>query len=112
IRVRAALAEDGDLHLSVADSGIGIAEKDLPKALDSFSQVDSALSRKFQGTGLGLPLTKKLVELHGGTLAIESKVNVGTTVTAIFPKERVLSLPPDFAADEGERALPAEVGVC
>jgi signal transduction histidine kinase len=109
--VRAAVAEDGDLHLSVADTGIGIAEKDLPKALASFSQVDSALARKFQGTGLGLPLTKKLVELHGGTLSIESKVNVGTTVTAVFPKERVLSLPPDFRREEAGFDLPDETAV-
>jgi signal transduction histidine kinase len=111
IAVRAAIAENGDMHLGVADTGIGIDEKDLPKALASFSQVDSALARKFQGTGLGLPLTKKLVELHGGTLTIESSVNVGTTVTAVFPKERVLKLPPDFAAGEAGMALPLEAAV-
>ncbi|MBX6320719.1 MAG: HAMP domain-containing protein [Rhodospirillaceae bacterium] len=99
ITVRAKIAEDGAMHLEVADTGIGISERDLPKALASFSQVDSALTRKYQGTGLGLPLTMKLVELHGGCLRIESKVNVGTRVTAVFPKERVLPLPAALRLD-------------
>jgi signal transduction histidine kinase len=93
ITVGGRIAPDGDMHISVIDTGIGIAERDLPKALASFSQVDSALTRKYAGTGLGLPLTKKLTELHGGSLRIESQVNVGTTVTVVFPKERVLAMP-------------------
>jgi signal transduction histidine kinase len=99
ITVRGRISEDGDMHIAVADTGIGIAERDLPKALASFSQVDSAFTRKYQGTGLGLPLTKKLTELHGGALKIESRVNVGTTVTAVFPRERVLAMPKAIADD-------------
>jgi two-component system cell cycle sensor histidine kinase PleC len=71
----------------VRDSGIGIAPKDISKALAPFGQVDSALSRKYEGTGLGLPLTKKFVEIMGGTFSIESTVGKGTTVTFGLPRE-------------------------
>ena len=73
----------------VADTGIGIALDDIPKALAPFSQIDSDLDRKYEGTGLGLPLTKALVELHGGSLDLQSAVDVGTTVTVRFPAERI-----------------------
>jgi two-component system cell cycle sensor histidine kinase PleC len=71
----------------IKDTGIGIAPKDISRAMMPFGQVDSTLSRKYEGTGLGLPLTKKFVELMGGKFAIESKVNVGTTITFTLPKE-------------------------
>ncbi len=76
---------DGWISISVADTGIGIAPNDIAKAMEAFSQIDGTLSRQHQGTGLGLPLTKQLVELHGGTLALESEVGVGTTVTVHLP---------------------------
>jgi len=60
--------------------------------MEPFGQVDSKLSRRYEGTGLGLPLAKDLVELHGGTLTIESEVNVGTTVTITLPPERLIPL--------------------
>ncbi len=75
----------------IADTGIGIALEDIPKALAPFQQIDSDLNRKYEGTGLGLPLTKSLVELHGGSLDLQSEVGVGTTVTVRFPAERVVS---------------------
>ncbi|MBT3170681.1 MAG: sensor histidine kinase, partial [Rhodospirillaceae bacterium] len=59
----------------------------------SFGQVDGGLSRKFDGTGLGLPLARALAELHGGVLELESEIGVGTTVTIHFPKERIVSEP-------------------
>ncbi len=77
--------------LRVADTGIGIAPEDVPKALARFQQVDSELNRKHQGTGLGLPLVKSLVEQHGGSLDLQSEVGVGTTVTAYFPTDRVVT---------------------
>jgi signal transduction histidine kinase len=80
----------GALAIAVSDTGIGIAPADIPKVLEPFRQVDSALSRKFQGTGLGLSLTKRLIELHGGGIAIDSEVGRGTTVTIRFPASRVL----------------------
>ena len=72
----------------VADTGIGIALDDIPKALTPFQQVDGELSRKYEGTGLGLPLTKSLVEQHGGSLDLQSRLGIGTTVTVRFPAER------------------------
>lgn len=79
-------------EFQIADTGIGIALEDIPKALSKFGQVDSSLARQYEGTGLGLPLTKALVELHGGSLDLRSRVGVGTTVTVCFPKERVVRL--------------------
>ena len=73
----------------VADTGIGIAAEDLEKALAPFGQVDSKLARRYEGTGLGLPLTAALVDLHGGTLDIDSAVGKGTTVTITFPSSRI-----------------------
>ena len=75
--------------LQVADTGIGIEMCDIPKALGRFQQIDSDLNRKYEGTGLGLPLTKALVEQHGGSLDLQSKVGVGTTVTIRLPAERI-----------------------
>lgn len=94
-RVTVSARYDGarGLILSVSDTGIGIAEADLMSVVKPFMQVDSSLARKYEGTGLGLPLTKSLVGLHGGTLEIESILEEGTTVRAIFPPERVISHP-------------------
>jgi signal transduction histidine kinase len=69
----------------ISDSGAGMAPDDIPRALQPFIQVDTSLARRHGGTGLGLPLTKIFVELHGGRLEIESTLNVGTTVTVILP---------------------------
>jgi two-component system cell cycle sensor histidine kinase PleC len=82
--------DSGALMLAVVDTGIGMSEADIPIALQPFGQLDSALDRKYEGTGLGLPLTKSLVELHGGTLAIDSVVGKGTRVTVRFPRDRTL----------------------
>jgi two-component system cell cycle sensor histidine kinase PleC len=71
--------------IKIIDTGIGIEEKDIHKALSTFGQVDNSMSRQYDGTGLGLPLTKKLTELMGGTFEITSKKDIGTTVTLIFP---------------------------
>jgi signal transduction histidine kinase len=89
IDVAAGLRADGALVLSVADTGIGMAASDIPKALERFGQVDS----RFEGTGLGLPVAKQLVELHGGTLAIESAIEKGTRVTITLPTSRVVLSP-------------------
>jgi signal transduction histidine kinase len=65
----------------IADTGIGMAKEDLPIAMSAFGQIDSRLARRYEGTGLGLPLTSALVELHGGQLTIDSERGVGTVVT-------------------------------
>jgi signal transduction histidine kinase len=90
VSVSAGRRKDG-LALTVSDTGIGMAEHEIPKALERFGQLDSALGRKFEGSGLGLPLTKHLVELHGGTFEIVSEPGRGTMVTVIFPWSRVVA---------------------
>jgi signal transduction histidine kinase len=77
----------------IIDTGIGIAPEDIPKAMSHFGQVDGDLDRRYEGTGLGLPLAKALAELHGGSLDLQSQIGVGTTVTVRFPDERVVRLP-------------------
>ena len=93
--------EGGSVHISVAtketegevtefiikvqDTGIGMSNADIEHAFQSFGQVDSGLNRKYEGTGLGLPLTQKLLELHYGNLKIESDIGKGTLVTLSFP---------------------------
>jgi len=81
----------GGLMFQIADTGIGIPADKLDVVLAPFGQVDSRLARKYDGVGLGLPLTKCLVELHGGTLKIESECEHGTVVTVLFPKERLFA---------------------
>ena len=88
MKVTTALAKDG-LTISVIDNGIGMAPHEIPKALEVFGQIDSTLSRRYEGTGLGLPLAKRLIELHGGELLLKSSVGAGTTATMVFPIHRV-----------------------
>jgi two-component system cell cycle sensor histidine kinase PleC len=89
IAVSAELRGDETLAVSVEDTGIGIAPENIPRALAPFSQVDSTLTRRFEGTGLGLPLVKSLIELHDGTLELKSEEGKGTLATVVFPAARV-----------------------
>jgi len=81
--------EDSGFVFQVCDTGVGIALEDIPKCLAPFSQVGTTFDRKGEGTGLGLPLAKSMVELHGGTLDLQSQLGVGTTVTVRFPAARI-----------------------
>ncbi len=82
------------LELSVIDTGIGIAPEDMGRLFRPFSQLDSGLARKYEGTGLGLVLVKQLVELHGGALAVQSSVGRGTTFKVWLPyREPARALP-------------------
>ncbi len=92
VTIQATMTECGP-RLCVRDTGIGMSKEDLPKALEEFGQIDSSLSRKFEGSGLGLPLTRKLAELHDARFEIESQPGLGTTVTVMFPMARVVSPP-------------------
>ncbi|MBF0391060.1 MAG: PAS domain S-box protein [Alphaproteobacteria bacterium] len=85
------LLDDGWLAVEVTDTGIGMSPEGLEKALTPFGQVDSALSRRYDGTGLGLPLTKAFVELHDGELTIDSAPGAGTTVRVRLPPSRVVA---------------------
>jgi signal transduction histidine kinase len=88
IRMTACHAGDGGVVFAVADTGIGMRAEDIPVALEPFRQVDSLLARKYEGTGLGLPLAKSIVEHHGGRMWIESEPGKGTTVFFSLPAER------------------------
>jgi len=90
ITVRVKRRDDGKLSIAVSDTGIGILKQDFDNVLTPFGQVESAYSGAYEGTGLGLPITKAFVELHGGSLGLESIIGVGTTVTLTFPEERVI----------------------
>ena len=81
------------LKLLVQDTGIGIAPEDMATALAEFGQVDGALTRKHEGTGLGLTLARKLIELHNGVLKLDSEVGKGTSAHLVFPVQRSLRLP-------------------
>ena len=89
VRIGRTIDADRALTLSVNDSGIGMSEDEICQALEPFRQVQSALLSRRDGTGLGLPLAAQLVELHGGSLSIESHPNQGTTVSVHFPADRV-----------------------
>ena len=88
ITVCVAVDSYNDLYFSVADTGVGMSEEDIPKALSVFGQVHR--SQNQEGTGLGLPLCKMYAELHDGKLILTSKLNVGTTVKILFPHQRSL----------------------
>ena len=74
--------------ISVADTGIGIPAKDLGRVWEPFVQVDPSLARRYEGTGLGLTLTRRLIDLHGGEVDLNSTLGIGTTVTVRLPEER------------------------
>jgi signal transduction histidine kinase len=87
-------AADAGMILVVKDTGIGMKPEQIPLAFERFRQIDNTFSRKYDGAGLGLPLARDLVELHGGRLTLESTPNAGTTATVSFPASRLAS-PPD-----------------
>ena len=93
-----AKAWEGAVEIAVHDTGIGMAEADIPKALEPFGQISNAMTRAHEGTGLGLPLSKSLVELHGGQFSIASTPGRGTTVT--------VTLPAMASVGEGDHAAP------
>ena len=85
VMVAAGMTPQGDVAISVEDTGIGMEPEDIPRALEPFGQLAGSQTRSHQGTGLGLPITRRLVELHQGHLAITSASGQGTTVTIILP---------------------------
>jgi signal transduction histidine kinase len=89
VRVETAQRADGGIDMAVTDTGVGMSDAEVETALAPFSQIENSFSRHAEGTGLGLPLTKHLVELHGGTFSLSSVKHAGTRITAVFPAERV-----------------------
>ncbi|MBV8537538.1 MAG: HAMP domain-containing protein [Alphaproteobacteria bacterium] len=86
ISLASRLSADGDVEIEIGDTGIGMTATDIEIAMTPFGQVESALARKFEGTGLGLPLTAAFVELHGGRLHIDSEPGRGTRVIVTLPR--------------------------
>jgi signal transduction histidine kinase len=90
VTLTADVEDDGGLVIRVEDNGIGIAPEDMETVMAPFGQVDSTLARRYEGTGLGMSLSKSLVELHGGSLVIESEVDAGTKVTVRLPAKHTV----------------------
>ena len=90
ITLEARRAPDGGVAFVVRDTGTGMTAEEIEIAFQLFGQVDGGLSRRHEGTGLGLPLARKLAELHGGSLVLESEKGRGTTVTLTLPSERIV----------------------
>jgi signal transduction histidine kinase len=101
VTISARIHADGGVALSVTDTGIGIRHEDIAVAMMPFGQIDSSLARRHEGTGLGLPLCRALVEMHGGTLTLDSETGKGTRATVLLPASRVLAVPSGAASIAG-----------
>jgi two-component system cell cycle sensor histidine kinase PleC len=105
----------GGQYMTCKDSGPGIPEEEIPVVLASFGQGSNSIKSAEQGAGLGLPIAKSLIDLHGGTFTLKSKLRIGTEVIATFPPERVVAAmapmgdaPPTQPKQESERPPKAE----
>jgi signal transduction histidine kinase len=98
-------AADGGVEFEVRDTGLGMTAAEIDIALEPFGQVDSSLDRRHEGTGLGLPLARRLAELHNGTLRIESEKGRGTRIVVALPATRVMTprVAPADAVGEAQR---------
>lgn len=99
IRVTAQAEPKDRVRIDVADTGIGIAADDLPRVFEEFGQVENPIQLRTKGTGLGLPLARKLAEVLGGSVSVESRPGVGSTFTVVIPRV--------YRPDDGEAAEPA-----
>jgi two-component system cell cycle sensor histidine kinase PleC len=100
ITIKVGWTAAGGQYLSIRDTGAGIPAEEIPIVLSSFGRGSTALKNAEEGTGLGLPIVKGLVELHGGTFTLRSEVRVGTEVIVIFPPERVMDALPQMEGDQ------------
>ena len=110
IQVTSMLHKSGDLVLSIRDTGIGIPPEQIERIFEPFEQIADHLTREHEGTGLGLPIAKALIELHGGELVLSSKPGAGTTATLRLPGDRVRSAAASAATQIPAALLPAERG--
>src|SRR5208337_127131 len=114
----------GGQYFSVRDNGPGIPESEIPIVIDTFGQGSNAIKSAEQGAGLGLPIVKSLIELHGGTFSLKSKLREGTEVIVTFPPERVMTAlepvaeaapplifdPPPLHPSQGQPRLSGPIG--
>jgi two-component system, cell cycle sensor histidine kinase PleC len=118
IWLKAGWTASGGQYLSVKDTGSGIPENEIPIVLASFGQGSNSIKSAEQGAGLGLPIAKNLIDMHGGTFTLKSKLRIGTEVIVTFPPERVMTalgpmsdeaeappLQPETAAADDKRRL-------
>jgi two-component system cell cycle sensor histidine kinase PleC len=91
IWLKAGWTASGGQYMSVKDTGPGIPEEEIPIVLASFGQGSNSIKSAEQGAGLGLPIAKSLIDLHGGTFVLKSKLRIGTEVVVTFPPERVVT---------------------
>ncbi len=91
IWLKAGWTASGGQYLSVKDTGSGISEDEIPIVLASFGQGSNSIKSAEQGAGLGLPIAKNLIDMHGGTFTLKSKLRIGTEVIVTFPPERVMT---------------------
>ena len=106
VEVRAGPAEPGTVVIEVGDEGIGIPAEDVPRIFERFFQVDNTATRRFGGTGMGLALVKRVVQAHGATVDVETRVGSGTRIFLRWP-ERIPA--PETAVDNDPMALPVPV---
>jgi len=92
VTIRGGISEDGCCEISVTDTGIGMHETEIEVALTPFGQIDSAMARNHQGTGIGLPLAQSLARLHGGNITVRSAPGLGTCITVSLPVNRIIRL--------------------
>jgi signal transduction histidine kinase len=90
VTVQAGLDGQGGIRITVADTGIGMSAADIAKAMSPYGQIDSRISRKHQGTGLGLPISRSLAHAHGGELEVDSSPGKGTRISLVLPPQRSL----------------------
>lgn len=103
VAIEGRMDDDGGICLTVCDTGIGVASEDIDRLILPFEQADHDLARRYEGTGLGLPLAKALTELHGGRLAVTSRIGQGTRVSIHFPPSRSRDYPAMPATNAAKR---------
>ena len=108
IQVASVLHKSGDLVLSIRDTGIGIPPEQIERIFEPFERIADHLTREHEGTGLGLPIAKALIELHGGELVLTSQPGAGTTARLRLPGDRVQSAAAPAAGEIPPAFLPAE----
>jgi len=90
IQLSVTLPETGQITMAVRDNGVGISADDFEKVFSVFGQAQNIMTRTHEGSGLGLPISRRLIELHDGALELESTLGQGTIVTIVFPRQRTL----------------------